>query len=143
MSFLISQNSKSKGLLFCGDMSSKFISKNMKNNYYLFGDAGCCIAVTPNNKVSSKFTFSNDGNGFEDLIYRGKNFYNSSNKNYIDMNGAKIFDFAIKKVPVQIKESLKFNSYNLNMIDYFVFHQANKYIINHITKKININPTKY
>ena len=44
-SFLISSNTKGKGLLLCGDMSSKFIDMKDEKYFGLFGDAGSATAI--------------------------------------------------------------------------------------------------
>ena len=52
------------------------------------------------------------------------------------MDGPAIFNFTIKEVPSDIKKVLEFSQKPLSEIDYLVFHQANRFITDHLSKKI-------
>jgi len=54
------------------------------------------------------------------------------------LDGPGIYDFALKKVPTAISEYLSKNNILLNKIDYFIFHQANEYIIRNLQIKLKI-----
>ena len=54
------------------------------------------------------------------------------------MNGAKIFEFALNEVPLQVKKLLVKSKNTINSIDYFVFHQANKFLIKTLMKNLKI-----
>jgi 3-oxoacyl-[acyl-carrier-protein] synthase-3 len=62
---------------------------------------------------------------------------------HLYMNGPEIFNFTIKAVPRAIEQLLTKSGIDLNEIDFFVFHQANKYILNHLRKKIKIPENKF
>ena len=51
------------------------------------------------------------------------------------MDGAAIFNFTIKRVPRLIEESLRFAGIDSDEVDYFLFHQANQFILKHLIKK--------
>ena len=139
LSFLISSNIKGDGLLLCGDMSSRFINKKNESTYSLFGDPGTASFIKYKKNSKSIFEIASDGSNFEDIILFNPNFYPQKNKSkYLNMNGASVFNFAINEVPEQINNLLIKSNQSLKDIDYFVFHQANDFIINHISKKIGI-----
>ena len=48
----------------------------------------------------------------------------------------------MKRVPFVVKEYLKKNSLSIDKIDYFVFHQANEYIVNNLQLKLKIPKNK-
>jgi len=139
-SFLISKNMKTKGLLLLGDMSTKFIDLNDPKMLGLFGDAGTAVAVEYKKKLqkTSFFSFGKDGEGFKNLIYNTDGMRVQKNKKYLEMNGAKIFEFALKEIPEQIKKLLEKSKNKFNSIDYFVFHQANKFLLETLMKKLKI-----
>jgi 3-oxoacyl-[acyl-carrier-protein] synthase-3 len=59
------------------------------------------------------------------------------------MNGPEIFNFTIECVPKLVEETLNHNNLTLNDIDYVIFHQANKYILEYLRKKIKIPSEKF
>jgi len=54
------------------------------------------------------------------------------------MEGAAVFEFTITDVPRDIKNTVKRAQTTFDDIDYFVFHQANKFITDHFCKKLKI-----
>jgi len=54
------------------------------------------------------------------------------------MNGAEIFNFSIKEVPALVEEVLSASNWVIEEVDYFIFHQANKFIIQNIAKRLRI-----
>jgi 3-oxoacyl-[acyl-carrier-protein] synthase-3 len=59
------------------------------------------------------------------------------------MNGPNVFNFTIRVVPELIKNVLDNNNINIDEIDYYIFHQANMFMLNHLRKKINIPKNKF
>ena len=139
-SFLISSNLKGKGLLLSGDMSSKFIDMSDEKYFGLFGDAGSATAIefTKDKKFETPFMFGTDGKGFKNLIYKSDGFKKSVNV-FLEMEGPKIFEFAIEEVPKQINDLLKKSKLREKDINYCILHQANKFLIESILKKTKIS----
>jgi len=54
-----------------------------------------------------------------------------------------IFNFTITTVPKTVKEALEKNGVTLEGIDLFVFHQANKYMLDFLCKKCKIDSAKF
>ena len=59
------------------------------------------------------------------------------------MNGGEIFNFTSEAVPVLVDEVLAKNQLLKDDIQLFVFHQANKYMMNYLRKLIEIEPEKF
>jgi 3-oxoacyl-[acyl-carrier-protein] synthase-3 len=59
------------------------------------------------------------------------------------MNGGEIFNFTSDAVPILVNQVLEKNNLSKNDIDLFVFHQANKYMMNYLRKLIDIEPAKF
>jgi 3-oxoacyl-[acyl-carrier-protein] synthase-3 len=55
-----------------------------------------------------------------------------------NMDGAAVFEFTITDVPRDIKNLVKQAQTTFEDIDYFVFHQANKFMMDHFCKKLKI-----
>lgn len=53
---------------------------------------------------------------------------------YLYMNGSAIFNFTLDAVPVMMKQILEKNQIEKDDVDFYVFHQANKFMLNTIRK---------
>ena len=59
------------------------------------------------------------------------------------MNGMNVFSFAISKVPKLIKEIVEQSPYkNLEEVDSFYLHQANKFMVDYLRKKLKLSKEK-
>lgn len=58
------------------------------------------------------------------------------------MNGADVFNFVIVEVPKDIKRLMAASGEDIQKIDYYVFHQANAFINNHIAKKLKLDKNR-
>jgi 3-oxoacyl-[acyl-carrier-protein] synthase III len=75
-------------------------------------------------------------NCWNDLISVATDEYgNVYNDNNLYMNGPEIFSFTSDLVPDLTKAILKKINKNIIEIDLFIFHQANKYMLNHLRKR--------
>jgi 3-oxoacyl-[acyl-carrier-protein] synthase-3 len=156
---LISTGGAERVLLLVGDTSSKLISNQDRSVQFLFGDAGTATLIEKSSdKQTMTFVMGTDGAGAKNLIVSGGGFRNPSNEETrirrehndgtirtdeeLYMNGAEIFSFTIDVVPKIIKSLLKESSSDISDIDFFVFHQANKFILNFIAKKMQLPDRK-
>jgi len=58
------------------------------------------------------------------------------------MDGMSVFSFGITTPPKSIKKLCEHYEINLAEVDKLVLHQANKFMINKITKKLKVEPEK-
>jgi 3-oxoacyl-[acyl-carrier-protein] synthase-3 len=148
-------------LLICSETYSKYLNKKDKGNRTIFGDAAsaCYISDTKADKGAEilNFQLGTDGDGAENLIVKegGTRFPITDNAGIEDeygnihsdrdlyMNGPEIFNFTSKNIPTLVEETLKQNKLKHEDVDHFVFHQANKYMLNHLRKKIKIQEEKF
>jgi 3-oxoacyl-[acyl-carrier-protein] synthase-3 len=59
------------------------------------------------------------------------------------MNGAEIFNFTIDVIPQTVDGLLRKAELGLEDVDLFVFHQANKYMLEHLRKRLRIPQEKF
>lgn len=146
-------------LLITSETYSKFIHVKDKSNQTIFGDAAAATLVSNDGSgfKIGEFAFGTDGSGAENLIVRNggiKNFNKNGedisgeegfirNDSNLYMNGNAIFQFTVSSIPGLVKETLAKNQLEQNDIDLFVFHQANKYMLDFIRKKIGIPEEKF
>ena len=57
----------------------------------------------------------------------------------MDLDGVKIFNFALREVAVNINTLLQAQSIDKSTIDYFVFHQANLLMLESVRKKLQVD----
>ncbi len=145
-------------LLVMSETYSKHIHKTDKSNRSIFGDAAAAMLIEKNDhEYIGEFVMGTDGRGKDNLIvYNGglrsktahdkttlKQSDDTINPNYLYMNGPEIFNFTIKNVPSLVAETLSLNKLSLDSIDFVIFHQANKYILEYLRKKIKIPEEKF
>jgi len=136
-------------LLITADTYSKFIPLNDFKNRILFGDGSSATLLsskkTPESFEVLKSTYGTDGSGSNFAIIKnfGNKFRNSKNKsdNNIFIDGPGLYNFALNVIPDQVKSFIK--KFNLkNQIDYYIFHQANKFMIDGLINIMKINKKK-
>jgi 3-oxoacyl-[acyl-carrier-protein] synthase III len=155
---LISSKQAKNVLLLFGETYTKHIHPNDKANRAIFGDAGsACIISDSDEGDIGEFSFGTDGGGANNLIvkngaFRAKNTnvntysYGSGNLTsdaHLYMNGPEVFNYTIEVIPDLIKETLAKNNVSSEDVDYFVFHQANKFMLNYLRKKTGIEKSKF
>lgn len=128
------ENGFTKGLLFTADPYSKIIDVNDKNTSLLFGDAASVTLVsTAPLYYSRAMTFGTVGTDYMHLICVD---------NKLRMHGKAVLDFVIKYVPDDLLALLKRSKIDLRDINKFVFHQGSRYIIDMLTKRLNLDREK-
>jgi len=135
-------------LLVTGETYSKFIADDDISNRSIFGDAGTATLLTYSEEdMLGEFIFGTDGNGAENLIVNGisaRNFYTLKevDRPTLFMNGPEIFNFTIETIPPLVQKVINKNKLQLSEIDYFILHQANKYILEFLISEIGLDKSK-
>jgi len=134
-------------LLITSETYSKFINPNDKSNRTIFGDGASATLISTDGFADIlDFELGTDGSGGENLIVKnGACKYPTSNSidDNLYMNGPEIFNFTSKSVPSLVEFTLNKNNLLIEDIDMFVFHQANKYMLNFLRKKIGISEDRF
>jgi 3-oxoacyl-[acyl-carrier-protein] synthase-3 len=153
-----SQQGINRVLLLVGETFTKLTSPYDKVNWPLFGDAGTATLIEKGDYCDSYFELMTDGSGAKSLIIPAGEFRNPAtvenlqitereegnrrSDHQIYMDGMDVFNFTLRVVPKSIKNMLTALSIQSDDIDYFLFHQANKFMIDFIVKKLKIDTTK-
>ncbi len=155
----IHSGSAKKVLLLVGDLSNRKVSKLDRSTALLFGDAATATLIEAGSTDEEMtFCMGTDGAGYKNLIIPAGSFRNPCTEETkipremeggnircdedLYMNGAEIFTFTIKRVKPMIDRLLEKSGTEKENIDYFVLHQANTFIIHHLTKKLKVSPDK-
>lgn len=150
-----------RAILVVGDTVSKDQDSSNSETRPLFGDACTATALEFQQETSAMFfhsgTLSEDGKA---LILADGGYRNpytleslqfdldrkmgklSSDQITSKMDSMDVFSFAISKVPKALKKLCQEFCIDINTVDYYTFHQANKLILENIAKRLKINIEK-
>ncbi|EOR94014.1 3-oxoacyl-[acyl-carrier-protein] synthase, KASIII [Arcticibacter svalbardensis MN12-7] len=158
---LISSGQASNVLVITSDTYSKLINPNDKGNKTIFGDAAAATLVSNKEEGLAakieKFVYGTDGSGYDNLIVKnggsrnrisiGQDLFEDNvyikNDSNLFMDGRAVFQFTNAVVPNMVSKTLEKNNLILSEIDSFIFHQANKFMLEKVRKKIGIPENKF
>lgn len=136
-------------LLLTAETYNKYLHSDDKSNRSIFGDgAAACLVSTEGFAEIGEFALGTDGSGANNLIVKtgaarhpektGRCITDDEGHAWHDdhlyMNGGAIFNFTLDAVPTMMKQVLDRNNIEKDNVDYYVFHQANKFMLNTIRK---------
>ena len=149
-------------LLITAETYSKFINPRDRSVRTIFGDGAAATLVSPveaERTLIGPFVFGTDGRGAHELIVpvggcrrpatpatavahavEGGNWRSEQN---LYMNGPEIFNFTLRVVPSTVRQLLGKAGLQLEEVDYFVFHQANKFMLDYLRRKLAIAADKF
>ena len=145
-------------LLITSETYSKYLHPKDKSNRTIFGDAAAATLISGDGFANiMDFSLGTDGRGARNLIVEtgGLRCTNSRNivkfdeggnpvsPDHLFMNGTEIFNFTLETVPLLMQEILSKNILVQEQIDIFVLHQANKFMMEFLRKKLKISPEKF
>lgn len=155
---LIQSGAADKVLILTADTNSKITNIRDKSTATIFGDAATATIIESGEHSSNIYLLS-DGTGYDRLIVPAGNggFRNPSvNKlettlkedgcyrsdSDIYMDGTGVMNFAITKVPILFKNFITENNIEISDWSYLILHQANKFMINYLRKKLGLGEEK-
>ncbi len=144
------------GMIVTCDPYSKAMNDDNKSVMSVFGDAAAATVMRPGgNAVIGKSVFGTDGkNGMELSKKAGgahapiKSIYDEQSKQYdpdditIQMNGRAILDFMQTRIPPTVRNCIEINNLQVEEINQFVFHQASKYMLQLLTRRLQLPTDK-
>ena len=128
-------------LLLTSDTYSKLIDPNDSSLATLFGDGATATLIVADDKIDDgigKCYFGTNRKKKDLLNCRNlglKKSINSQNKLFMD--GPGILNFTLDKIPKFLLNYLEENNAKIDDYDHIIFHQANKFILEKLYKKIN------
>ena len=157
---LIKAGNASRVLLLTSETITKTVHPKDKANRAIFGDAASAslIQLSGSGSKMGKFIFGTDGSRFDQIIIKhGRErfplpkfaeadfldeFGNVRNHASFYMNGSAVFNFSVAKAPELVRALLEQSNLKFEDIDLFVFHQANRIILETIGRKLKIPSEK-
>ncbi len=149
-----------KALILDGETRSKVYSPRDRRSAFLFGDGGVAALVERDEKFGkSTFSLNSDGSRAELIMipaggYRKMSSAETVVEKVVDefgnmrseeqgyMMGGDVFNFVIREIPRDIKNTLAYAGLTTDDFDFVVFHQANNFINSYIARKMKLDTTK-
>jgi 3-oxoacyl-[acyl-carrier-protein] synthase-3 len=152
---IVSASKFKKALLLAGDTTTQLKSPKDKSTWPLFGDAGTATAIEYcDDCIGLKTHIATDGKNYQAIMIQDgghrhpfsleslkEHEYKEGiirNNLQTRMNGIDVFSFGISKAPQSVRLLFKKFILGNDEIDFFIFHQANKYMNEIIRKKLDI-----
>ncbi len=145
----------SRALLLVGDTITRIVSPEDRTTALLFGDAGSATGLERTEDATNMlFELGTDGKGQNHIIVpaglfrrghtdltsrrterEGGNFRSDED---LFMDGSEVFGFTIREVISLIKNVLSRTNWSNDSLDSLVLHQANEFILSHISKRLGL-----
>lgn len=145
-------------LLLTSETYTKYLHPLDKGNRTIFGDGASATLVSTSGFAEiGEVVLGTDGSGAENLIVRSlgarhKQLLNDLrideeeglvSGDHLYMHGGNVFNFTADVVPPMVEELLEKSGLQQDNIDLWVFHQANKYMINYLRKLLGIDKERF
>jgi len=159
---LIETGSAENVLLITAETYSKFINPRDRSVRTIFGDGAAATllsAVESDRELIGPFVFGTDGRGAGELIVPaggmrqpigceqtvetedGRGNWRSERNLY--MNGPEIYRFTVETIPGLLEQLLEKSGYRIEDVDHFIFHQANKFMLDRLRARTPIPEEKF
>jgi len=160
--------SLAKGLIYAGiaknilfltsETYTKYIHSQDKGNRSIFGDGATATLISIEGFAEiGDFVLGTDGTGANNLIVatgcsrqlEKSNILGSDDEgylfspDYLYMNGSAIFNFTLESIPKLVNNTLIKNGLKTSDIGLFVFHQANKFMLNTLRNLCSISKESF
>lgn len=145
-------------LLLTAETYNKYLHPSDKSNRSIFGDgAAACLISTDGFAEIGEFVLGTDGAGAENLILKKggarqpeANGHEEEDDDghirrddYLYMGGGAVFNFTLDVVPPMMQQILEKNQLLKDDVSYYVFHQANKFMLSTIRKMCVLPKEKF
>ncbi|ORU01363.1 3-oxoacyl-(acyl-carrier-protein) synthase, KASIII [Anaerovibrio sp. JC8] len=159
---LIESGQAKSVLLLTAETYSKYIHPKDHAVLPLFGDAATATLIVAKDTEDDGiygFEYGTDGAGFENLIvpvggarqpYQLTEIKSTTDKygnirtnQNLFMNGGAIMDFALEVVPETLSKILSDNNLERKDINYYIFHQANHFMLKSLQKICRLGKFQY
>ena len=152
---LVETGQASKVLLLTGETYTKMLAQEDQSVRTVFGDGGSATVVEAVGTASDAppalgpFVYGTDGRGAGNLIVEYGAFRKpmasegAPAKPTLFMDGGEIFAFTLSAVPRAVAALVKKAGLGADAVDLYVFHQANRHMLDYLRKKSAIPEEKF
>lgn len=161
-SALINSQAAENVLLIVADTYSKYCNLHDLATATIFADGAAAALITARESNASAevglTVVGTDGRGAEQLIVRAGGARQRAQEasapagpadvqtgpggEYLSMNGPEIFTFTLSRVQAAIQQLLQRINLDWHDVDWFLLHQANRFMLEQLRKKMALPPEK-
>ena len=152
---LLNNDEMKKIILITGDVMARNPDRSNTSSYPLSGDA-VCLTIVENCSKNLPIYLHTDINAkdYDALVFPGmgwrestqeekEKFASSKYGGYdylpcLHMDGQAVFQYVMQDVPKYINETLDFAQLDKDDLDYYLFHQPNKFMVDKLAQKIGV-----
>jgi len=153
--FMASEEIRNALVVTC-DPYSRIMGKSDRDTVTIFVDAASATWLSSESGATiGLLDFGTDGSGADSLIVKAGGAAHPLTSIWSDtppacapedlrlkMNGRAIFNFMMARVPISVKRCLERNRLSMADIDYFVFHQASKFMVENLRRALKVDAEK-
>jgi 3-oxoacyl-[acyl-carrier-protein] synthase III len=154
---LIATSQAHRVLLLTSDTITRYLSPHDERSRALFGDAAAATLIDAVDDAHlGPFVYGTDGRGKDSLTVLGPRCGNrltscennphgaiaETYKPTLIMDGPRVFSFALEEVPQAVYRLLAMAQMKAEDIKLFVFHQANRYLVEELYRSLDVPPCK-
>ena len=156
---MMATSDASRALLVVGDTISRIAAPQDRSVAALFGDCGTVTALEKRGDAREMlFRFGTDGRGERNLIVPAGGFRtprtaetgrrtereggNIRSDEDLYMDGPEIFSFSLREIKPLVSGLLASAEMSADDVDHFVFHQANRFMLDHLVKRLKLPEEK-
>jgi len=157
---MLQGSSGRRALILCGDNSTRWLRPDDRATLPLFGDAGCAAALETHDKATPMpVVVGTDGRGAPHLTVKAggkrdplipdrepwspERHARLFDDSRLHLNGAEVFTFSLRTVPTLVAETLDHAGIALDALDWVVLHQANRFMLEHLRKRLKVPLEKF
>lgn len=156
-STLIGSGACNNVLVLAGDTTTKLINSKDRAQRLVFGDCGSATLVSKG-QTDIGFHIGSDGSGANTVIVPAGGFRTPSTdetrKEFVDsegnvrslenlyMDGTAVFTYILKRGQESIRTLLEFMNWEINDVNFFALHQATKFTLSYLRKRLGIDQSK-
>jgi 3-oxoacyl-[acyl-carrier-protein] synthase-3 len=133
--------SDKSAILINADTYSRLLRPDDVATRVLFGDAAAACEFS-SRPEGLRFLYCRsfaDGSGYDSFVAQGSAMRPADESPGIHMDGAAIFNFALRTVPDAIRLALSDNALEVGQIRKFILHQANSFVTGQLARKMGLS----
>ncbi|MET6990757.1 ketoacyl-ACP synthase III [Sediminicola arcticus] len=156
---LLEQDEINKVVVMNADVRSSRVSVNDRSLGPLIGD-GAAITIVENDSLNKVIngSWNSNGKGIDSIMIPAGGYKMPSSEetakpvmdsngnlralDHLTMKGDKVFNFVLREVPLMVRKLLNISGIKEDEIDYYIFHQPNKFILKKLADKMGISYNK-
>lgn len=155
---LISSGACKNVLLLAGDTTTKMVNKKDRPHVMVFGDCGSATLLSYKKGKDIAAHICSNGEAYQTVIVPAGGFrmprsgetckeYSDENGNIrtlenLSMDGDAVFNFIVHCGPDSIKKLLEYVGWEKDDVDFFALHQATKFTLSFMRKRLKLDPEK-